>query len=64
MNKYESLGYIESDIINLSFTEIEKDFKNVFNNTTSTKNDIIKVIKKYVPNFKHIETGKNLDQKM
>jgi FlaA1/EpsC-like NDP-sugar epimerase len=64
LSKYESLGYIESESITISFTEIEKDFKNVFNNSSSTKNDIIKVIKKYVPNFKHIETGKNLDQKM
>ena len=24
----------------------------------------IKVLKKYVPDFSHIETGKNLDQKM
>lgn len=33
-------------------------------NLTSQKSDIIKVIKKYVPDFKHIETGKHLDQKM
>ena len=28
------------------------------------KSDIVSVIKKYVPDFEHIETGKNLDQKM
>ena len=30
----------------------------------STKADILTVIKKYVPGFEHIETGKHLDQKM
>ena len=30
----------------------------------SGKLDIVKVIKKYVPDFMHIETGKHLDQKM
>ena len=28
------------------------------------KSNIIQVINKYIPNFVHIETGKNLDQKM
>ena len=28
------------------------------------KSDIVTIIKKYVPDFMHIETGKHLDQKM
>ena len=32
--------------------------------SNSNKLDIIIVIKKYVPDFMHIETGKHLDQKM
>ena len=44
--------------------DVESDFKNVFNNPNSQKSDIVAVIKKYVPDFEHIETGKNLDQRM
>ena len=33
-------------------------------NANSSKLDIVNVIKKYVPDFMHIETGKHLDQKM
>ncbi|MFW6272472.1 MAG: polysaccharide biosynthesis protein [bacterium] len=28
------------------------------------KNELVKVISEFLPNFKHVETGKNLDQKM
>ena len=63
-DKFESLGYINTSEIQISFEEVEFDFEKVFNNSNSQKNDIIAVIKKYVPNFMHIETGKHLDQKM
>ncbi len=64
VDKYESLGFINSSSIKISFEDIKSDFDSVFNNSNSNKLDIIKVIKKYVPGFMHIETGKNLDQKM
>ena len=64
INKYDSLGFINSPDIKISFEDVEADFKNVFNNLISKKSDIVKVIKKYVPDFMHIETGKHLDQKM
>ena len=28
------------------------------------KEDIVRTMKEFIPNFKHIEKGKNLDQKM
>ena len=64
INKYDSLGVVHKQAAELSFTELIADFENVFNNTSSTKSDIISLIKSYVPDFAHIETGKNLDQKM
>ena len=64
INFYQSLGFIKNINENISSNEVVKDFNSVFNNLCSTKNDIINVIKKYVPDFNHIETGKNLDQKM
>ena len=64
INKYDSLGFINTPEIKISFEDVETDFENVFNNHNSKKSDIIRVIKKYVPDFEHIETGKHLDQKM
>ena len=64
LNIYNSLGFIESMDESISDEDLVNDFDEVFNNTNSNKADIVKVIKKYIPNFQHIETGKNLDQKM
>ena len=64
INKYDSLGFINTLDIKISFKDVETDFENVFKNPKSRKVDIINSIKKYVPDFIHIETGKNLDQKM
>lgn len=64
INIYDSLGFIKTAQESISFDEVKKDFDQVFNNPDSTKADIVSVIKKYVPDFEHIETGKHLDQKM
>ena len=64
INTYDSLGFINTPEIKISFEELEADFEAVFNNPNSDKLDIVTVIKKYVPDFMHIETGKHLDQKM
>ena len=61
---YNSLGFINNANIIISFNEVIDDFEKIFNDPNSKKIDIIKVIKKYIPNFSHIETGKHLDQKM
>ena len=64
IDTYDSLGFINTPNIKISFERVESDFEGVFNNSSSNKLDIIKIIKKYVPDFMHIETGKHLDQKM
>ena len=64
VNKYDSLGFINTPDIKISFEDVEADFEGVFNNPNSDKLDIVTIIKKYVPDFMHIETGKHLDQKM
>ena len=64
VNKYDSLGYINTSNVNISFVDVESDFESVFRNPNFKKSDIIRVIKEYVPDFNHIETGKHLDQKM
>ena len=57
LKKYGSIGYIDSNENDVSFLDIINDFENIFNNRSSKKIDIIEVIKKYVPDFEHIETG-------
>ena len=64
IKKYDSLGFINTPKIQISFEEVEASFDIVFSNSNSEKLDIIKVIRKYVPDFTHIETGKHLYQKM
>lgn len=64
INKFDSLGFINTPDIKISFENVKSDFESVFSASNSKKSDIVEVIKKYVPDFEHIETGKHLDQKM
>jgi FlaA1/EpsC-like NDP-sugar epimerase len=64
--KYEGLGFIDYKTI-LSVdeaNEMVKDFIKLFNESSTQKTHVIDRILKYIPNFDHIETNKNLDQKM
>ena len=65
-NLYKSIGVITNSI-KPSYSEMDtaiKELENLFKRGSYSKEDIIKVINKIVPNFNHIETGKNLDDKM
>ena len=64
LDKYNSLGFIKTTLKEISFDGVKHDFEAVFENPNTLKEDIVKVIKKYVPTLNHIERGKNLDQKM
>ncbi len=64
IDEYFSLGFIKTTDINISFNKVLSDFNHVFDSDKFKKSDVVNVIKKYVPSFEHIETGKNLDQKM
>jgi len=64
IKKYDSLGFIKTPEVKISFQQVKGDFEAVFSDLDSIKLDIVKVINKYVPDFMHIETGKHLDQKM
>lgn len=41
-----------------------KELSRVFEAETTTKEDVVAIMKDYLPNFEHIETGKSLDSKM
>jgi len=44
--------------------EIFSRLRQLFNSKDVQKSDVVDILKTYLPNFGHIETGKSLDQKM
>ncbi len=65
-NSFNSLGVIKN-ANKVKLIEIEhmiQDLKDLLDRENYDKNDIVKIMQQYIPNFDHIETGKSLDQKM
>jgi len=66
MNRFESLGIVinkqisDCKKIKILFDNLEK----LFAADNVQKSEIVSIIEEYLPNFKHIETGKSLDSKM
>lgn len=66
MERFKSLGVIE-DKKAKPLAEVQNLFYNLntlFAKQSFTKEEVVKAMENYLPNFQHIETGKNLDQKM
>ena len=66
MKRFKSLGVIE-EVKKRPMNEIDDFFaemEQIFAKANFTKEDVVKAIKKFIPNFEHEEKGKNLDQKM
>jgi hypothetical protein len=66
MNRFLSLGVIEERKTR-SMVDVEAFFNHIeeiFHEPSFTKEDVVKAIKEFIPNFEHEEKGKNLDQKM
>jgi len=66
MDRFQSLGVIDS-VIPRPKDELDSFLRNltmILQEETTTKEEIVSVLKTYLPNFKHEEKGKNLDQKM
>ena len=66
LNQFENLGVIKNSF-KRDMREIDKIFKNLeilFSQESASKHEIVNVLNKYLSTFKHIETGKGLDQKM
>lgn len=66
LKRMKTLGVVvdkalpDSEKIKVLFDKLTKEFEKA----ESTKTEVISVIKEYLPNFEHIETGKSLDSKM
>lgn len=66
MNRFNSLGVIE-EVVKRPMQEIDSFFEEletIFAKRDFTKEEVVKAIKEFIPNFEHEEKGKNLDQKM
>ena len=66
MNRFGSLGVIEAGNVRSSeeVNEFLAKLEAIFSEDDFTKEDVVKALKEFVPNFEHEEKGKNLDQKM
>ena len=65
-NLYQSIGVVTNSL-KPAFSEMEvtiKEIETLFKRESYSKEEVIKIMNKILPNFKHIETGKTLDQKM
>ncbi len=66
MKRFESLGVITDKEIpdrnkaKVVMSELDEAFKR----NELTKDEVVQIIKRYLPNFEHIEKGKSLDSKM
>lgn len=66
LSSFVSLGVIQHTSIK-SMKEIQhliSSLQHILNKTAVTKLEIVEVLQSFLPDFKHLETGKNLDQKM
>lgn len=66
MERFEALGVITGSQ-HRDRREVEDfilNMERIFSNEAFTKQDVVKALKEFLPNFEHEEKGKNLDQKM
>ena len=66
LNRLKALGIVtgkeipDKERVKVLFGELN----NAFEKEETTKEEVIAIMKAYLPNFEHIETGKSLDSKM
>lgn len=65
-DRFRSLGVITDKEIpdKTRIAILFDDLNAVFNKPVTVKEEVVSIMKKYLPNFEHIETGKSLDSKM
>lgn len=66
MERFKTLGVIINKAIpkRKDVLELIKTLDSEFESSSCEKEDIVRILEQYLPNFEHIETGKNLDCKM
>lgn len=66
LNRMKALGVITNKAIpdKRKIDILFEDLNALFDKEEATKEEVVDILKNYLPNFKHIETGKSLDSKM
>ncbi len=66
MDRFQALGIItgKEKCDQDKLLKLLTDLENIFCSQDTEKEEIIRIIRSYLPNFRHIETGKSLDSKM
>jgi len=66
LSRFQSLGVITDKIRpeRSAVLDLINTLTEAFESEYCTKDDIVKIMQQYMPNFEHIETGKGLDGKM
>ena len=66
LDQFKALGIVMNTNNGTSddLDNFTKDIKSIFRNKNWDKESFLKAFNKLIPNFKHLETGKNLDNKM
>ena len=66
MERFSSLGIITGKEIpdQERVKKLFVDLNAAFDKEETTKEEVVRIMKEYLPNFEHIETGKSLDSKM
>ncbi len=64
--RFYALGVITGKEIpdKIKVEKLFEELNSVFNQDKTSKEEVIEIMKAYLPNFEHIETGKSLDGKM
>lgn len=64
--RLKALGVVtDKPIPNINrINELIEELSRAFKMENTTKEDVVAILKAYLPNFEHIETGKSLDSKM
>lgn len=66
MDRFQTLGVITEKAVpdKGRIDNLFSSLESLFERDVTTKEDVVKALKEYLPNFEHIETGKSLDSKM
>ncbi len=66
LNRYQSLGVITNKAVpdKAGVISLIEDLNQMFDEEKCTKEDIVRLLDAYLPEFTHIETGRLLDDKM
>ena len=66
MERFEALGIVVEKSIpdTKKIVKLFEQLENEFQQEVVTKEKVVSILKEYLPNFEHIETGKSLDIKM